>query len=178
MGKLYVSLKMFFSFKNAGFVTLHRRHDTPTGQNSHVGGYPTHLCVKSESMNTKCVQAKCTNKRLYLCGHCSRAFTKKETRDRHLSVHTSNRSYLCNCGTGFKDRSNFQRHLRTHKGEKPFRCQLCPMAFARKEHLTVHILAHKGEKPLQCHLCPAKFRRKWRLKCHVAKQHLRKTTAP
>ncbi|SCU86234.1 LAMI_0D01024g1_1 [Lachancea mirantina] len=52
--------------------------------------------------------------------------------------------------------------------EKPFRCQECPKAFRRSEHLKRHIRSvHSSERPFHCSFCDKKFSRSDNLSQHL-----------
>lgn len=42
-------------------------------------------------------------------------------------------------------------------GEKPFRCSICPKAFADKSNLRAHIQTHSNTKPHSCNRCGKSF---------------------
>ena len=43
---------------------------------------------------------------------------------------------------------NFQRHVLIHSGQKPFKCQKCPKAFALAAHLKIHNRIHTGKRKI------------------------------
>uniref|UniRef100_A0A1A9WIN3 C2H2-type domain-containing protein n=1 Tax=Glossina brevipalpis TaxID=37001 RepID=A0A1A9WIN3_9MUSC len=69
------------------------------------------------------------------------------------------REYICpHCHKIFYKVWSLQQHLNTHDGyEKPYKCELCPAAYASKQNLVVHVRRHNGEKPFGCHFCTRTF---------------------
>ena len=43
--------------------------------------------------------------------------------------------------------------MRLHKGEKPFECDLCAVAFTQYVHLKLHKRIHANERPFHCGSC-------------------------
>ena len=51
------------------------------------------------------------------------------------------------CPKTFTNDFLLQNHIRVHTGEKPFKCEMCQQLFSQKMHLANHMLKHKNEKP-------------------------------
>ena len=54
--------------------------------------------------------------RPFLCGYCSRAFSRKHDLERHARVHSGDRPYVCSvCKKGFPRSDALRRHIRVEK---------------------------------------------------------------
>ena len=73
-----------------------------------------------------------TKEEPYKCEHCSKRFSRSDTKIVHERMHTKEKPYQCRyCTKTFSDISSKTRHERTHTKEKPYQCQY------RDEFLTV-----------------------------------------
>lgn len=69
------------------------------------------------------------------------------------------KKYFCsynNCDKGFTRPSLLTHHQQTvHQGLRPFKCNQCDKAFARKNHLDRHLASHMEDKdkPFHCSVC-------------------------
>ena len=96
---------------------------------------------------------------MYTCGHesCGEEFVCFQALEHH-SVDSHGR-YLCeHCGKTFTARPNRDRHVRYHTGERPYKCDLCPMAFFRGDDLKYHrTTRHPTAEPFVCKRCNRNF---------------------
>jgi hypothetical protein len=82
---------------------------------------------------------------------------------------SSGRRFACYmCNKQFTLKSHLQRHMVVHTGEKTYRCEVCSYSCNRKENLKRHTALHMGgSQDHQCHLCAKEFAQKCNLKAHL-----------
>lgn len=93
----------------------------------------------------------------FTCEICKETFEDFVTFDQHgVKIH---RRFICSyCGKAFTSRPNRERHVRYHTGEKPYKCDLCPVSFFRGDDLKYHrTTKHADVKPFTCGACQASF---------------------
>ena len=76
--------------------------------------------------------------------------------------------FICEiCQKAFARRDTLICHKRTHDGTKPFLCKVCDKGFSRRDKLHCHNRTHSGEKPFVCLVCSRAFAQSDKLKCHM-----------
>lgn len=142
----------------------------------------------------------------FVCKICGKAFNRNEHLTRHMLSHTGGRPFQCDlCTKVFTRKEHLIRHRQSHdvtgvvKEEsddpsggygfsdfaeatesKPFVCDICHSAYARREHMTKHKKVAHGidadpesePKPYCCNHCFKTFTRKEHLTRHK-KIHIR-----
>ncbi|XP_014678755.1 PREDICTED: putative zinc finger protein 833 [Priapulus caudatus] len=54
----------------------------------------------------------------------------------YVTIHSGKKPYKCDlCNVAFSCLSAVKKHLRTHTGEKPYKCDLCDAAFSQLSHV-------------------------------------------
>ncbi len=86
-----------------------------------------------------------------MCSVCTKIFWSFEDLQRHLSVHTVEKSHACpKCTISFPQSSHLRSHFRVHTGEKRYSCPQCSKSFAQSSRLQLRLRNHTGEKPFIC----------------------------
>ena len=104
---------------------------------------------------------------MYMCELCNCNMAHSQELKEHMSCHvfTSTPSskankFNCNfCGKKYSCKKTFQAHVWGHTGVRPFKCDLCDLAFTRKYSLKCHkIHIHTHGKAFECEVCHKKFK--------------------
>ncbi|KAL7728392.1 hypothetical protein ACLKA6_005156 [Drosophila palustris] len=84
----------------------------------------------------------------FVCRHCGQRFYSATERGRHEAVrHVRNFRYECKvCGKKYLTRSCLNKHEFLHTGLRPYRCDLCNVAFPRKPGLRIHCRTKQHQK--------------------------------
>ncbi|XP_029934254.1 zinc finger protein OZF-like [Myripristis murdjan] len=115
-----------------------------------------------------CSKTKDTGKSTFPCSLCGKGFSTKQSRRRHMIIHTGEKPFPCSlCGRGFATKQNLRTHIIIHTKEKPFPCSLCGKGFGTKQSLRRHMISHTGEKPYPCSVCGKGFTQEGTLKRHM-----------
>ncbi|CAH0394906.1 unnamed protein product [Bemisia tabaci] len=124
----------------------------------------------------------------FKCKICKTKFSKKSTlkkhlrEDCHLSTEAPNeppkaqgqsKLFSCSfCDYVTSDQSNLRQHLVVHSDLRPFKCDLCPLAFKLNSDLKKHKReCHFNERPFKCDECPSAFKNSTFLNLHKASVH-------
>ncbi|XP_032294844.1 transcription factor Ouib-like [Drosophila virilis] len=84
----------------------------------------------------------------FVCRFCDQRFYSGSTRTRHEQVrHIRSWSYECKiCGKKYNTKSCLNKHEFLHSGLRPYRCELCNVAFPRKPGLRIHCRTKQHQK--------------------------------
>ncbi|XP_064550431.1 zinc finger protein 98-like [Drosophila montana] len=84
----------------------------------------------------------------FVCRYCDQRFYSGSTRTRHEQVrHIRSWSYECKiCGKKYNTKSCLNKHEFLHSGLRPYRCELCNVAFPRKPGLRIHCRTKQHQK--------------------------------
>ena len=83
-------------------------------------------------------------KHRYTCKICSKSYTRQNTLNRHLVMHTGERPYKCaECDQSFRRSKGLRDHERTHSGEEPYCCTKCGKRFRTLDNYHNHARKNK-----------------------------------
>lgn len=134
--------------------------------------------------------------RRHPCPHCHLIFKSERTLNRHQSIHTGERNFICEeCGKAFRQtetlrnhqlrhfpptvpcphcdkkffvKSQLRNHEGIHTGMRPWKCDICSASFVASSGLTVHRNKHKKENVFpMCKVCGEQFNDRLDLRMHM-----------
>lgn len=108
----------------------------------------------------------------FKCETCRKMYSTRNRLKKHAAIHSVERPYQCRnegCSKTFKTSGTRRIHERSEMGDKPFKCDFCPGAFARADHLKKHTLIHTGERNFECQYCSKRFVQKGNKNTHELK---------
>ncbi|KAJ8732116.1 hypothetical protein PYW08_014846 [Mythimna loreyi] len=109
----------------------------------------------------------------FKCDQCIAAFVSPTSLKSHMLVHDDEKKHVCDvCNKAFKKKHLLKRHKMIHNfGDKPIKCELCPMTFITKYNLRHHMRVHTGERPFRCEICSQPYSYKHDFNRHCLKKH-------
>ena len=94
----------------------------------------------------------------FQCLYCQKTFTRKDSLQRHLLLHTKLHQFTCDkCDKTFTRKDLFDAHTRHHNAPK-FKCDKCDKTFTTKSNLENHMKRHDTQ--FNCNVCGKVFYRR------------------
>jgi len=115
-----------------------------------------------------------SNKKLFECNICKKAFRFKSNFDNHSLVHDVNAErFICNiCGRVYAQQAYLHCHRYMHFEKRPIRVKkTSELKVTLKLHQKIHKKTEKEKKPFACDQCCQRFKKNYNLKSHISKVH-------
>lgn len=115
-----------------------------------------------------------TDGSLFVCPLCQNSFVTRDKLVRHrYKVHRMRtKEFVCKyCESTFRSPSVLYSHISTHTGQRPYKCGLCPAAFANTTGSSVHRRSHLVNGKYQCPECAMEIKELCVYKVHMRDAH-------
>ena len=133
-------------------------------------------CLSTEGSTTS------SRLKTYFCDYqdCNKAFTRPSLLTQHqATVHQGMKPFECNqCERAFARRSHLERHLLSHLSneEKPYHCSVCGKGVITMQQLRRHEITHTKSFECPYQNCNESFYKHPQLRSHILSVHLEKLT--
>ena len=147
--------EMRFICKYCGKVLENQKsiqcHELREHGNSEYANITCDLCGKSFVSISKLkwhTKIKHETARPFVCEICPKSFKENSKLTDHRKIHTKP-TFFCKtegCDKAFTKEWTLTQHERIHTGVKPYKCDVCYVAFVQKNSLNVHNNTHHKDK--------------------------------
>lgn len=97
------------------------------------------------------------------CPDCDKKFSRASCLILHRREHTGEKPYACDrCPNRYKQKGHLTRHIDVHNGVK-HKCTVCSKEYSKRWSLKMHMFSHSNEKPYKCDMCRLTFARRDKL---------------
>jgi len=104
------------------------------------------------------------------CVECDKVFSTRASMLYHYRTsekHSSEKPFTCEfCGKAFARKDSYESHKTSHDAVLPFMCAYCGNTYAKKHRRDVHERSHTGDYRFSCSYCPKQFTCKQKKVCH------------